>query len=298
MNSKFYNNFKTAMFFGMMTALILGIGSFFGQQGVIIALVVAAFSNVIGYFFSDKIAIAAMGAQEVGPEHELYQIVEPLAKRANLPMPKVYVSPQMAPNAFATGRNHKHAAVCATAGLLQMLDRNEVAGVMAHELAHVKHRDILLQSVAATVGGAISVLGYMAMFGGMGGNRNDERGGGGNPLIGLLILILGPIAAGLIQAAISRSREFNADTAGGEICGNPMWLATALEKIHVGAQRVPMDVNPSFNSMMIAEPRNVMESMAKLFATHPPLEERLSNLIGKESTGIVGGQRFASPMWR
>lgn len=300
MNSKFYNNFKTALFFGMMTALILGIGSIWGQTGIMIALVFAAISNAIGYFFSAKIALASMGAREVGPEHELYRIVEPLAKRANLPMPKVYVSPTMAPNAFATGRNPAHAAVCATEGLLRMLDRDEVAGVMAHELAHVKHRDILLQSLAATVGGAISMLGYLFMFGGMGRGRSDDQGGGGavNPIAGLLVLILGPIAASLIQAAISRSREFNADTAGGEICGNPMWLATALEKIHVGAQRVPMDVNPAFNSMFIAEPRNVMQSMANLFATHPPLEQRLSNLIGKESTGLLGGQRFGTPAWR
>jgi heat shock protein HtpX len=300
MNSKFYNNFKTALFFGMMTALILVIGSFWGQQGIIIALIFAAISNAIGYFFSDKIALATMGAQEVGPEHELYQIVAPLAQRANLPMPRVYVSPTMAPNAFATGRNPKHAAVCATEGLLHMLDRNEVAGVMAHELAHVKHRDILLQSVAATVGGAISMLGYMFMFGGMGHGQSDDDDGGGalNPIAGLLVLILGPIAASLIQAAISRSREFNADTAGGEICGNPMWLATALEKIHVGAQRVPMDVNPAFNSMFIAEPRNVFQTMATLFATHPPLEQRLQNLIGKETTGMLGGQRFGTPAWR
>jgi len=288
MMSKFYNNVKTALLLGSLTALILWIGAILGgQQGVIIALVIAAGMNFVGYFFSDKIAIASMRAHEVGPEHELYQIVAPLAKRANMPMPKVYVAPTAAPNAFATGRNPNNAAVCATEGLMQMLDRNEIAGVMAHELAHVKHRDILIQSVAATIGGAIGMLGYMFMFGGGSHSEDDEAP---NPIFGLLILILGPIAAGLIQASISRSREFNADKEGAAICGDPMYLATALEKIHIGSARIPMDVNPAFNSMFIAEPRNVMQTMAKLFATHPPLEERLTNLIGRESTGIFGRQ--------
>jgi len=284
MKSKFYNNFKTAMLLGAMTGLILLAGHFIGgQTGVMIALGLAAVMNFVGFFFSDKIALASMQAKEVGPEHELYQITAKLVERAQMPMPRVYVSPQPAPNAFATGRNPKNAAVCATEGLLQMLNRNEIAGVMAHELAHVKHRDILIQSVAATIGAAISVLGYMFMFGGS--NRDGE--GGGNPIGGLLVLLLGPLAAGLIQAAISRSREFNADKAGAEICGNPMYLATALEKIHMAANRIPMDVNPAFNAMMIAEPKNVIQNMAKLFATHPPLEQRMMNLIGRESTGQV-----------
>jgi heat shock protein HtpX len=204
MMTKAYNNLKTVVLLGLMTGLILFVGSFFGEGGIIIALVLAAVMNFVSYFFSDKIALMAMRAQEVGPEHELYRIVEPLARRANLPMPRVYVSPAMAPNAFATGRNPKHAAVCATAGLMQVLDRDEIAGVMAHELAHVKHRDILIASIAATIGGAISALGYMFMFGG----ARDEDGDS-NPLGGLFALLLAPIAAGLIQAAISRSREFN-----------------------------------------------------------------------------------------
>ena len=280
--SKFYNNIKTALLMGLMTALILWIGSFFGQSGLIIALVLAAVMNFVGFFFSDKIAIMSMRAREVGPEHELYQIVAPMAQRAGLPMPRVYVSPHEAPNAFATGRGPNHAAVCATEGLLQMLDRDEIGGVMAHELAHVKHRDILIQSVATTIGAAISVLGHMAMFG---GTRDDE--GDSHPLAGLLILLLGPLAAGLIQAAISRSREFNADKAGAEILGTPVPLATALEKIHLGAQRYTMDVNPAFNSLFIAEPRSAMRTIANLFQTHPPLEERLLNLIGRESTGAL-----------
>jgi heat shock protein HtpX len=284
MMSKFYNNVKTALLLGSLTALILWIGSLLGgPQGVVIALIFAAIMNFVGYFFSDKIALASMHAQEVGPEHELYRIVEPMVQRAGMPMPRVYVSPQMAPNAFATGRNPSNAAVCATQGLLEMLDRNEIAGVMAHELAHVKHRDILIQSVAATIGAAISSLGYMFMF--SGGHSDDEEGGV-NPLAGLLVLILGPLAAGLIQAAISRSREFNADAEGAAICGNPMYLATALEKIHIGAARIPMDVNPAYNSMFIAEPRNMMQGVANLFATHPPLEQRLTNLIGRATTGM------------
>lgn len=282
MSGKFYNNFKTAMLLAALTGVILFAGHLIGgPRGVIVALVLAAVMNFAGYFFSAKIALASMGAQEVGPEHELYQITAKLAERGNLPMPRVYVSPQPAPNAFATGRGPNNAAVCATEGLLHMLDRNEIAGVMAHELAHVKHRDILIQSVAATIGGAISSLGYMFMF--SGGNNSDEDSP--HPLAGLLVMLLGPLAAGLIQASISRSREFNADTVGGEICGNPMYLATALEKIHAAAEQIPLDVNPSFNALMIAEPRNVVKSMANLFRTHPPLEARLLNLIGRETTG-------------
>jgi heat shock protein HtpX len=288
MMSKFYNNFKTALLLGLLSGLILWIGSFWGTGGVIIALVFAVATNFVGYFFSDKIALMSMGAREVGPESELYQIVAPLAQRANLPMPRVYISPQQAPNAFATGRNPKNAAVCATAGLMQMLDRNEIAGVMAHELAHVKHRDILIQTVAATIGAAISSVAYLGMF--MGGRSDDDEGA--NPLVGLLVLILGPVAAGLIQAAISRSREYNADKVGAEIAGNPMYLATALEKIHVGSRQIPLDVNPAFNSLFIAEPLSAMgRGVATLFATHPPLEQRLVNLIGRESTGMFHGAR-------
>jgi len=280
--SKFYNNFKTALLMGLLTALILFIGHLLGgRQGVVIALVFAAITNFVGFFFSDKIALASMHAEEVGPDHELYQIVADLAQRDNLPMPRVYISPVSAPNAFATGRGPNHAAVCATAGILQLLDRNELAGVMAHELSHVRHRDILIQSVAATIGGAISMLGYMFMWG---GGRDDE-GRGANPIAGLLVMLLGPLAAGLIQAAISRSREFNADKAGAELCGNPMYLATALEKISLTAQRIPLDVNPAFNSMFIIEPLNAMQSIAQLFQTHPPLEARLMNLIGRPTTG-------------
>ncbi len=275
---QFYNNVKTAMLLGILTAVVLIAGQAIGgSRGLVFALILAAGMNFVGYFFSDKIALATMRAQEVGPDHPLSKIVAQLVNRAGLPMPRVYISPTDAPNAFATGRNPSNAAVCATEGLMRMLDRDEIAGVMAHELAHVKHRDILIQSVAATIGGAISMLGYMFMFGG----RDRENS---NPLAGLLILLLGPLAAGLIQAAISRSREFNADTEGAALAGNPMALATALEKIHAVARRIPMNVNPAFNSLFIAEPFNAMRTMANLFATHPPLEARLMNLIGREST--------------
>ena len=200
MMSKFHNNLKTAVLLGLMTALILAIGSFFGEQGLIVACIFAAVSNFVAYFFSDKIALMTMRAQEVGPEHQLYQIVAPLAQRAGLPMPRVYVSPAAAPNAFATGRNPQHAAVCATEGLLQMLDREEIAGVMGHELAHVKHRDILIASVAATIAGAISMLGYMVWFG---GDSRDTRGAG------LLTLILGGIGqlGDLLESLMKRDAE-------------------------------------------------------------------------------------------
>jgi len=282
MSTQFFNNVKTALLLAVLTGIILAGGELIaGQRGLIIALVMAAGMNFAGYFYSDQIALASAGAEEVGPDHPLYGIVERLSGRAGLPMPHVYVSPQQAPNAFATGRNPQHAAVCATQGLLDMLDENEIAGVMSHELAHVQHRDILITSVAAMIAGAISVLGYMFMWG-MGG-RSDRREAGAESL---LFLILAPIAATLTQLAISRSREFNADAGGAKICGNPMYLATALEKIHYANQRIPMNVNPAFHSMYIAEPKSTMGTMTELFQSHPPLEKRLVNLIGRESTGV------------
>jgi heat shock protein HtpX len=278
--NQFYNNVKTAALLGFMSALILGVGSMFGSNGLTIALIMAAVMNIVSYFYSDKIAIASARGVEVGPEHEIYQIVQRLVQRAGLPMPRVYVSPMQAPNAFATGRNPSHAAVCATQGLLDILDQNEIAGVMGHELAHVKHRDILIVSVAATIAAAIGYLGYFWMWG---GDSRDRRGG--NLFEMLAVMLLSPIAAGLIQAAISRSREFNADTEGAAIAGDPMALATALEKLHIASERIPMDVNPAMNSMFITEPRNLVRSIGNLFQTHPPLQARLMNLIGRETTG-------------
>jgi heat shock protein HtpX len=226
--SRFYNNVKTALLLGLLTALVVWIGSLFGTGGLYVGLILAAVMNFVSFFFSDKIAIMAMRAQEVGPGHELYSIVEELVQRSNVPMPRVYVAPHAAPNAFATGRGPRNAAVCATEGLLRMLSRDEIAGVMAHELAHVKHRDILIQSVATTIGGAIGMLPYFFMFGG----HRDEDGEGANPFLMLIVILLAPIGAAIIQAAISRSREFDADRGGAEILGNPLPLATALEKIH------------------------------------------------------------------
>ena len=280
MMSQFYNNAKTALLLGLMTGLILWVGVILGgQQGLFIALIMAGVMNFGSYFYSDKIALASMSAEEVGPENELYQIVQQLTQRAGLPMPRVYVSPVQAPNAFATGRNPNHAAVCATQGLLQMLSHDEIAGVMGHELAHVKHRDILITTIAATVAAAITILSRMLYWGG--GRRDRDV----NPLAMLAIMLLASLGAGLIQAAISRSREFNADKEGAELVGDPMILATALEKIHLASKKIPLDVNPAFNALFIAEPLNPFQAAANLFSTHPPLEARLMNLIGRESTG-------------
>lgn len=293
MNGKWINNLKTTLLLAGMGGLIVAIGGYVGGgAGATIALVIGLGINLASYFFSDKLAIMAARAQEVGPEHPLYQTVERLAQRANLPMPRVYVSPEQAPNAFATGRNPRNGVVCATEGLLRVLDRNEVAGVMAHELAHIKHRDILTSTIAAGIGTAISYLSQMAFF--FGGGSSDEEEGGSSPLgfVGMILLIiLAPIAAMIIQMAISRQREYAADTEGGAIAGDPMHLATALEKIHALAHNVPLHTPPAMNAMMIAEPLNAFgRSLAGLFSTHPPLEKRLQNLIGRESTGRV---RFA-----
>src|SRR3569623_127153 len=285
MSGKVYNNIKTAVFLAVLTGLILIAGQLIGgRTGLFIAIGLAAATNVVAYFFSDKIALASMGAQEVGPDHVLYQITAKLAQRAGLPMPRVYVAPTEAPNAFATGRNPRNAAVSATQGLLDLLDRREVEGVMAHELAHVKHRDILITSVAATIGGAFTYLGYMMWFGG--GARDEDGESSGNPLAGLLVMILGPIAAGLIQAAISRSREYNADTEGAAICGDPMTLAGALEKLDAYSRQLPIESNPAYNSMFIVQPLIAMGTMRELFSTHPATGKRIANLIGRPTTGM------------
>jgi len=287
------NHVKTVALLGLLSSLILiAGGAVGGQNGLMVALVIAIVTNFAALFFSSKIALASMQAYEVGPEHPLHQITSRLVERAKMPMPRVYVSPQMAPNAFATGRGPNSGVVCATEGLMQLLNRNELAGVMAHELAHIKHRDILISTIAATLATVISYLGYVFMFTG-GSNQDDEEGGNPLGLVGmLLIMILGPIAAAVIQMAISRQREYAADTEGANIAGDPMYLATALEKVHAGAQGIPLHAPPAMNAMMIAEPKNDFAGgMAKLFSTHPPLEKRLMNLIGKESTGRVAFAR-------
>jgi heat shock protein HtpX len=291
--NKFMNNLKTTLLLGAMSGLILTVGAAMGGRGgLTIALIMAVVMNFGAYFFSAKLALMSMGAQEVGPEHPLHRIVADLVARTNLPMPRVYVSPQPAPNAFATGRSPKHAAVCATEGLMRMLNRNEIAGVMAHELAHVKHRDILISTIAATFGAVLSYAAQMFMWTGGASASDDEEGGSPLGFVGaILMMILAPVAAMVIQMAISRQREYAADTEGAAICGDPMYLATALEKIHLGAGRVPLDTPPAMNALMIAEPLNAFGGgMGSLFSTHPPLERRLQNLIGRETTGAV---RFA-----
>jgi heat shock protein HtpX len=270
------NFFKTTLLLALLSGLLLFVGDLLGgRTGLLLALVFAAMMNFVSYWFSDKIVLRMYGAQEVGPTHPLHQMVQGLTARAGLPMPRVYVIPDASPNAFATGRNPEHAAVAATEGIMQALSREELEGVMAHELAHVKHRDILISSVAATIAAAIMSLARFAMFF---GGRDDEEGG--NPLAGLLMLILAPVAAMLIQAAISRSREFAADAGGAAITGNPNGLANALRKIEALARRVPLDANPATAHMFIIKPFSAAGFLS-WFSTHPPTEQRIAALLGR-----------------
>jgi heat shock protein HtpX len=277
------NGLKTALLLGLLSGLLLAIGEFLGgSNGLVIAFVFAAIMNFGSYWFSDKIVLRMYRAQEVGSGHRLYNIVERLARQAQLPMPKVYIIPDPSPNAFATGRNPSHAAVAATEGILQVLSDNELEGVIAHELAHVRHRDILISSVAATVAAAIMMAArtaqFAAMFGGYGG-RGDGRDRGNNPIALLAMIILAPLAAMVIQAAISRSREFSADAGGAQIAGNPYGLADALRKIEAVSQRVPLDANPATAHMFIIKPFSGGGLMS-LFSTHPPTEQRIRALLG------------------
>jgi heat shock protein HtpX len=231
--------------------------------------------NFGSYWFSDKIVLRMYSAREVGPDNRLYQIVRRLAERAGLPMPKVYVIPQPSPNAFATGRNPQHAAVAATEGILQILDDRELEGVIAHELAHVKHRDILISSIAATLAAAIMMMSRFAMFWG-GGRSNDREGS--NPIALLATIILAPIAAMLIQAAISRSREYDADAGGAAIAGDPHGLVSALKKIESASRVIPLDANPATAHMFIVKPFSAA-GLLGLFSTHPPTEQRIRALL-------------------
>jgi heat shock protein HtpX len=263
--------------------VLLTIGELLGgATGLVVAFGLAAVMNLGSYWFSDKIVLRMYRAQEVGPEHPLYRIVERLTVRASLPMPKVYIIPDPSPNAFATGRNPSHAAVAATEGILKVLSEHELEGVIAHELAHVKHRDILISSVAATIAAAIMMTARMAhfaaLFGGYGG-RGDDRDRGNNPIALLATIILAPLAAALIQMAISRSREFAADAGGAEIAGNPYGLADALRKIDAVAKRVPLDANPATAHMFIVKPFSGAGLMS-LFSSHPPTEARIRALLG------------------
>lgn len=271
------NGLKTTLLLGALSGLLLLAGEALGgSSGLMTAFVFAALMNLGSYWFSDKIVLRMYRAQEVPPTHPLYQITQRLVQRANLPMPKVYIIPDSSPNAFATGRNPSHAAVAATEGILRVLSEHELEGVIAHELAHVKNRDILTSSIAATLAAAIMMLARMAMF--FGGGR-DERGGGSNPVVLLAMMILAPLAAVLIQAAISRSREFGADASGAAIAGNPYGLADALRKIDAVARRVPLDANPATAHMFIIKPFSGSGLMS-LFSTHPPTEARIRALLG------------------
>ncbi len=271
------NGLKTALLLGAMSGLLLLIGDLLGGvNGMMMAFVLAVVMNFGSYWFSDKIVLRMYHAREVGPEHPLYQMTARLAQRASLPMPKVYIIPDPSPNAFATGRNPSHAAVAATEGIMQALSESELEGVIAHELAHVKHRDILTSSVAATIAATIMMGARMAMF--FGGSR-DERQSNSNPIVLLAMMILAPLAAMLIQAMISRSREFAADAGGAQIAGTPYGLANALQKIEAVAKRVPLDANPATAHMFIMKPFSGGGLMS-LFSTHPPTEARVRALLG------------------
>ena len=280
------NTLRTTILLAVLTALLIWIGDMLGgRQGAIIALLLAGGMNFFSYWFSDKIVIKMYSGQEVtaGDDPELYGLVQDLTQRAGLPMPKVYVLPQDTPNAFATGRNPEHAAVAVTDGIRRILTKRELAGVLGHELSHVKHRDILVSTIAATLAGAIGYLAQMAqwamIFGG--GRDRDEEGGGGN-IFGLIVMmIVAPLAAMLIQMAVSRSREYGADEGGAKVTGDPLALASALRKLQMGAQNIPLEVNNATANatahMFIVNPLTG-HGLASLFSTHPPMEERIARL--------------------
>jgi heat shock protein HtpX len=273
------NSLKTVLLLGLLSGLLLALGEFLGgAQGLVTAFLFAGVMNFVSYWWSDKIVLKMYRAQEVGPEHRLSVIVRRLATQAGLPMPKVYVIPDPSPNAFATGRNPSHAAVAATEGVLRLMSDHELEGVIAHELAHVKHRDILISSVAATVAAAIMMVARMAQFATFfgGGSRNDREGS--NPFALLATIIVAPIAAMLVQAAISRSREFDADAGGAKIAGNPYGLADALRKLESASKQIPLDANPATAHMFIIKPFSA-GGLMNMFSTHPPTEERIARLM-------------------
>lgn len=281
------NNLKTTVLLALLTGLFLAAGDVLaGQNGMVLALILAAVMNLGAYFFSDKIALATSGAQPISREEgpRIYQIVERLAAKANIPVPKIYMIPTDSPNAFATGRNPNHASVAVTRGILEICDDQEIEGVLAHELGHVRNRDILISAVVATLAGAITMLArmlwYAEMFGlGGGGGDRDRRGG---MFSALAMLILAPIAAMLIQLAISRSREYEADHTGAEITGNPMGLARALDKIDQYSKRIPLQVAPSMAHLYCAKPLTTGAVFSSLFSTHPPIRKRIERLIGRD----------------
>ncbi|HEU4340421.1 MAG TPA: zinc metalloprotease HtpX [Candidatus Binatia bacterium] len=292
------NTFRTTILLAVLTALLVWAGDLLGgRQGAIIALVIAGAMNFISYWFSDKIVIKMYGGREVSSadDPELYGIVQDLAQRAGLPMPKVYVLPQETPNAFATGRNPQHAAVAVTDGIRRILNKRELGGVLAHELGHVTNRDILVSTIAATLAGAISYLAQMAQWAMIfGGHRRDDEGEGGGNIFGLIVMmIVAPLAAMLIQMAVSRSREYGADEAGAKITGDPLALASALKKLHLGSQHIPLQANQATASatahLFIVNPLSA-GGLANLFSTHPPMEERIARLEAMASA--MGARRY------
>jgi len=273
------NNIKTLFLLVTMTLILIWAGAAMGgKQGMTLALIFALGMNFFAYWFSDKIVLKMYRAKEVTEAEapELYGTVRRLAQKAEIPMPRVYIIDQEQPNAFATGRNPQHAAVAVTTGIMRILSQEELQGVIGHELAHVKHRDILISTIAATIAGAISFLAQMAQWAMIFGHRGDDDEGG-SPIAAFVMMIVGPIAAMIIQMAISRSREYVADEGGARIAGNPRYLSGALRKLHRASQKIPMDANPATSHMFIVNPLSG-GGILKLFSTHPPIEERISRL--------------------
>jgi heat shock protein HtpX len=281
------NLLKTTFLLTLMTLFLMLIGQYVGgQNGMIWALIIAGVMNFVSYFFSDKIALAMYRAQPVTREQlpRVYNVVERLTQRVGLPMPKIFVIPTPSPNAFATGRNPAHASVAVTQGILDLLDDEELEGVLAHELGHVRNRDILTSSIAATLAGAVTLLARMAyyanIFGGYGGGRGDRDRGGSNPMVALLMMIFAPIAAMLIQLWVSRTREYAADETGAHFTGNPYALARALQKLDAYSKRMPLAASPSTAHLFIVKPY-VGDFFAGLFSTHPPIPKRIERLTGR-----------------